>query len=134
MKRTFTSIITLLFALSVFTANVSFAKEKDNWDAFSKNLVAALQTPNTGLQVSAMQQVIKHADKVNVDAAALDLIKLYRRHKDDSVRQMALVTINSVNNEWALEIVKRDFEFEKSKTIKRMMAAIIKEGQSKKTS
>jgi hypothetical protein len=134
MKRTFTSIVTCLFVLAVLSTNVSFAEEKVNWETFGKNLVSALQAPNTGLQVSAMQEVIKHAENVNVDKAGLDLIKLYRRHKDENVRQMALVTINSVNNEWAMEIVKRDFEFEKSKNIKRMMAAIIKEGQSKKTS
>ena len=65
-----------------------------------------------------MQLVITYADKLDVSDAALDLVRLYRTHKDERVRQMALVTIHTINNDWAAGIVKRDYAFEKSNKIK----------------
>lgn len=106
--------------------------EKTDWKSFSKNLVAALKTDNTGLQVSAMQLVIKWKDRINVNDAALDLVKLYRSHKNEYVRQMALVTINTMSNDWAAGIVVRDLNFEESERMKRMMVAIIKKNQTKR--
>ena len=125
MKRFISIFATLVFSFTLMFSNVSFAKERVDWDAFSKNLVKALKTPNTGLQVSAMQKVITYSDKLNISDAALELVRLYRNHKDERVRQLALVTINATNNDWAAGIVKRDYDFEKSAKIKQVMAAII---------
>ena len=96
-----------------------------NWNAFSKNLVVALKTDNLGLQISAMQHIIHWADHLKVGEAAPVLIRLYRNHENVRVRQIALVTINAINNDWAKGIVKRDIAFEESARIKKMMYAIL---------
>lgn len=106
--------------------------KKTDWKTFSKNLVIALKSGNTGLQVSAMQLVIKWDKKVNVSAAALDLVKLYRKHENEKVRQIALVTINTMNNDFAAGIVARDIAFEKSEQMKRLMVAVIKQNRAKR--
>lgn len=131
MKRISTLLTVFVFAFSLLVADVGFAKEKVNWKAFGKNLEMALKTPNTGLQVSAMQKVIKYAGKIKVDGAVLELVKLYRNHENVKVRQMALVTINTLNNDWAKSIAKRDYRFEKSEKIKKMMVAIMKSKKDK---
>jgi len=129
MKRATTYFLMIVFVLSL--VSLASAQDKEDWDTFSQNLTVALKTSNTGLQVSAMQLVIQYADKLKMDEAAKDLVKLYRKNKDERVRLMALVTINSIDNDWALSVVKRDFAYEKSTRIKKAMAAIItKSGKS----
>ena len=64
-----------------------------------------------------MKKVIAYADKLNISDVALELVRLYRNHKDERVRQLALVIINATNNDWAAGIVKRDYGFEKSAKI-----------------
>ena len=131
MKRIITVLTVTVFSILFFSSNTSIAQDKVDWKAFSKNLVMAIKSPNTGLQVSAMQLMITYAEKLDVSDATLDLVRLYRTHKNERVRQIALVTINEINNDWATGIVKRDYTFEKSKSIKKMMAAIIVQNQKK---
>ena len=135
MKRTamILSLLCLLVGSSVFAANDDWKKllSKTDWNVYSKNLVTALKSDNLGLQVSAMQQVIKYKDYINVDRAALDLVRIYRRHKDDRMRQLALVTLYSAKNDWAMGIIKRDFNFECCPKVKRLMAAMLVEKSKK---
>ena len=107
--------------------------ENTDWNLYSKNLVKAMNSHNLGLQVSAMQQIIKYKDNVNVDQAVQTIFRLYRRDKDVRVRQMALKTIYELQNDYALGILERDVNYEKSSKIKRMLVAILNE-QSKKIS
>lgn len=127
------ALIGLLVGSSVFAANDDWEKlvAKTDWKAYSKNLVAALKSDNLGLQVSAMQQVIKYKDYLDVDRAVLDLVRVYRRHKDDRMRQLALVTLYSMKNDWAMGIVKRDFNFECCPKVKKLMAVILYERSKK---
>ncbi len=124
MKRfaIFVILIQLCFASTVWSRDQD---DKTNWDLFSKNLVKAIQNKNLGLKISALQHVIHHKDNINVDRAVIDIVRLYRSHKDDRVRQLALVTLHAMENDWAIGIIKRDFRFEKSPQIKRIMLAIL---------
>lgn len=136
MKKSLTILTALVFSLVLITGNNSFAGDKDlkcigcviektDWKAFSKNLVKALKSENPGLQTSAMQFVIKHGTQVNVDRAILDIVRLYRINKDEKVRQLALVTIHATQNQFALDIVKRDLLLENNPKIKKTMLAIL---------
>ena len=107
--------------------------ESTDWNLYSKNLVQAMDSKNLGLQVSAMQQIIKYKDNVNVDQAVQTIFRLYRRDKDVRVRQIALKTIYELQNDWALGVLARDVNYEKSPKIKRMLVAILSE-QSKQIS
>jgi hypothetical protein len=132
MKRV-TSIATI-FLLSFLLISSSFAFAKNDWEnlvknadwqKFSQNLEEALTIKNVGLQTSAMQMIIKYGNKVDVDNSVLNLVRIYRMNKNEKIRQLALVTLHAMQNDWALGIIKRDFRFESSDKIKRMMAAII---------
>jgi len=101
--------------------------ENTDWNLYSKNLVKAMNSENLGLQVSSMQQIIKYKDNVNVDKAVQTIFRLYRRDKDVRVRQMALKTIYELQNDWALGMLARDVNYEKTPKIKRMLVAILSE-------
>lgn len=128
MKRTLTIFATVLFAFSLIFAVNSQATD---YEAFSKNLVKALKSDNQGLQVSAMQQVIKYGKKVDVKDATLDIVRVYRRSNNEKFRQLALAAINAMQSEWALGIVKRDYQFETNPKIKKMMAAVLNANKEK---
>ena len=136
MKKLLTILTALVFSLVLITGNNIFAGEKDfkcigciiektDWNSFSNNLVEALKSENQGLQTSAMQFVIKYGTQVNVDRAMFDIVRLYRNNKNEQVRRMALVTIHATQNQFALDIVKRDLAFENNPKIKKTMLAIL---------
>ena len=117
-------IISTIFVVAFFLS-ATVSSQATDFEAFSKNLVKALKSDNQGLQVSAMQKVIKYGTKVNVDAAVINIVRVYRTNKDERFRQLALAAISSMQNEWAVGIVQRDYRFERNPKIKRMMAAVL---------
>jgi len=132
MKRATNIATVFLLSFLLLTSSFAFAKDDWNhlvksadWQKFSKNLEEALNMKNVGLQTSAMQMIIKYGNKVDVDNSALNLVRIYRMNKNEKIRQLALVTLHAMQNDWALGIIKRDIRFESSEKIKRMMVAII---------
>ncbi len=122
MKRFLASLILLLFGITQF----SFAGDKDrlakvNWDAFSKNLVVAIASENEGLRQSAMQHIITYCDYLDVNDCVFDLVRIYRYHKDQRMRQMAVVTLHKIGNPWSMSFLKRNLKFEDNPTIYRQI-------------
>ena len=117
-----------VFVLLFFTSS-SFAQKDEQWFAFSVNLIEALKSNNEGLQISAMQLVIKHADKVWVHEAAYDIYQIFCNNENPRVRQLALVTLYKIQNRWALECLCKDVKKETNPIIKHQMLAIIHEQQ-----
>ena len=98
-----------------------------NWNAFSKNLVKAIASENEGLQRSAMRMIIHHADKVNVDQAVFDLVRIYRSNKNEKVRQLAVVALHKIQNKWAMDFLKRDLKFEDSPVLQKQILYCVNE-------
>ncbi len=111
----------------------SQAQEKPvNWKLVGKNLVRSLASENEGLRQSAMDFYIKHADKLDINAAVYNVMHVYRNHKDARVKKLALVTLYEMQNKWAMEFLKVDLRFQDSEELKRMVAAIVQEYEAKK--
>jgi len=115
MKRAMRITSALILSFLFLTASFVFANDNWNylvltadWQKFSNNLEKAIDSKNTGLQTSAMQMVIKYGDKVDVDNSVIKLVRFYRISKDERVRQLALVSLYSMQNDWALGIIKRN--------------------------
>ena len=65
--KTLKAILSTLLVVAVMGQTSLMAQEhKVNWKAFSINLVEALRTGNPGIQQSAMQRIIRYADKLDV--------------------------------------------------------------------
>lgn len=148
MKR-ITTFVTV-FALSLALATASFAgngtdKKSEaealatlktaetnaitaaQWAAFNKNLVHALQSDIDGVQLAAVQLVIKYGDQVDVDDAVFDVVRLYRDNADDDVRRMAVVALGKMQHPWAMDLLKRSLRFEKTPTVRKTLHAVVAE-------
>jgi hypothetical protein len=105
----------------------------DKWEKFSQSLVQMFKSDNDGLKQSAMQRIIQYADKLDVQDAAFDIYNIYRWHKDTKMRQLALVTLNSIKYEWAMKQLYKDIKIEESPSLKRQMVFMVNEYFSKQS-
>lgn len=113
--------------------NNSYAQERQvNWAAFSKNLVVALGTTNSGLQLSAMGMIIRYSDKLQVDDAVFDVMRIYRLNKDPQVRILALVTLHKIQNDWAMYCLKSNMKFETDQRVKQMCGFVLNDYYAQK--
>ncbi len=125
MKHSTFRFSVILAVLAMFTFN-AFATEEseEKWDDFSKNLVKALTSENNGIQKSAMQMVIKHGDKVDVNDAAYDVLYVFRTDENQKVRQLALSTLAKINNDQVNYLLERQIKFEADPVIRKQLEAI----------
>jgi hypothetical protein len=118
--------ITFALIIMIINATSAFATERNvNWGTVSENLVSALQSDNPGLQQSAMRLIIQHADKVNVDEAVINMMGLYRYSDNTKVRQLALVTLHKIQNQYAMDFVKRNLKYETDEKIIKLSNAML---------
>lgn len=133
MKKSMAFCACVVLSLVLFIAGSSSAQEKAiNWKRVGKNLVRSLASENDGLRQSAMDFFIQHAHQLDIDAAVYDVMRVYRNHRDERVKKLALVTLYKMQNKWAMEFLKVDLRFQDSAELKRMVAAIVQEYEAKK--
>jgi len=128
MKNRKGTIYFIAFALLLMIINTTsaFATERNvNWDVVSENLVNALQSDNPGLQQSAMRLVIQYANQVDVDEAVRNMMSLYRHSDDSKVRQLALVTLHKIGDDYAMDFVKRNLKYETDEKIIKLSNAML---------
>ncbi len=132
MKRVITCLIILALSLVVIGANPVYSQDDEfNWVSFSKNLAANLASENSGVKQSAMQLIIKYGDKLKLDDDAIfELVRIYRGENDVKYRQMALVTLYSLKDKWAMKFIKQSYNFEYDPVLKHTIAAMVLEIQS----
>ena len=135
MKRVITCLAFVALSLGLLAANQANAQGTEvDWDSFSRNLSANLKMNNNGLKLSTMQLIIKYGDKLTLtDDAIYRLVRIYRWEKDLKYRQMALVALHSLEDKWAMEFLIRSLKFEDDPVLKRMIAAIVLDYESKKS-
>lgn len=131
MKRTNFYFIILSLVIISLAINAEAKVKAVKWDLFSKNLVLALKTDNDGLKRSAMMRIIQYADSLKVDEAAFDIMWIYRHHKDEKCRQLALVTLYKMQNRWAINALKLHVKFEKSPQLRNQIYAILNDYQNR---
>lgn len=126
MKRSnlFTLMLVTTALLFVWSNGYGQVQQAD-WDVFSKNLVKALQSENKGLQQSAMQLIIRHADNLNVKDAAFDVVSIIRKQKDSKVRQLAMVTLYHIKHDRAMYFLKRNIQFEKDEAVRKLNSTLV---------
>ena len=131
MKRVVTCLVIFALSILVIGANPVYSQENVDWVSFSKNLAANLASENTGVKQSAMQLIIKYSDKLELDDDSIfELVRVYRWEKDVKYRQMALVTLHSLKDKWAIEFIKQSYNFEYDPVLKHTIAAMVLEYQS----
>ncbi len=104
-----------------------FAGEKSEayWNKFSKNLVHALKSENTGVKQSAMQMVIRFKDHVDVDEARFAVMDVFKKSNNRQERQLALMTLYAIGHTLDMGYLERYVSFEEDAVVKRQIAAIL---------
>lgn len=123
-----------LFALAAGTAraDVSLWPTPDaswtetDWAAFSENLVVALGTDNDGLQVSALQMIVRYGERLDVRDAAFDVIRMFQNHRDPRVRRMAAVGCTRLKSGWALGFLRMSEPFERDARVRATLQSIVR--------
>ena len=133
MSKFITSFLTVAL-LSSFVFGSSTNDQVD-WDLFSDNIKEALKSENTGLKISAMQHIIKYSDDLNVSnaSAAFDVMREFKNNEDQSIRRLSLITLYRMNNDWAMESLKRQYKFEENIKIKHAINAFVLAYENDKT-
>ena len=95
------------------------------WHTFSKHLTEALTSEHEGVQVAAMQLVIRYGKLVDVRSAVPEVMRLYREHADDDVRRMAVVALGQMNSRRAVGFLRLSEDFEPNETVRRTIHAVV---------
>ncbi|MCK5077853.1 MAG: hypothetical protein KAR38_15830 [Calditrichia bacterium] len=132
MKHLNKLIVIAIVAVVLFTPAFAQAQKTTVNEVFSKNLVKALKSDNMGLKKSAMQLVIRYGDRLNVKDAAFDLMDVYRNHRNNRVRHLAMVAIYKMDYNRGVDFIVRNLKFEDHQPIKDMTYAIMLEMQQGK--
>ena len=128
MKKQSVTTYFLVVAFLMMFVNVVSAQSTErniDWDRLSENLVHAIQSDNPGVQQAAMRLVIQYADKVDVTDAVNDLMYIYRYSDNTKERQLALVTLHKIGNEYAMDFAKRNMKFETDEKILKISNACL---------
>ena len=116
--------LTLMFMI-INSVSAQAPEPKYDWDAISENLVIGIKTGNPGVQQAAMRMVIQYPQELNVDEAINELMHIYRFNEDTKMRQLALVTLHKINNEYAMDFAKRNLEFENDEKVLKLSQAVL---------
>lgn len=95
-----------------------------DWASYGEVLVDAIKSGNELLVRAALRLSIQYAESVDVSAAIIDMMSVYREHDDDRVRQLAAVALASTESAIALGYLRLSVDFEKSPAVKRTIKAL----------
>lgn len=114
--------IKLLENIPVQTPNLS----RVQWNDFADRLEEALDTDHRGLNHAALRLVIAYGDHFKLDEdAVFDVMRIYRNDYSERARRMAVVALAEMNSNWAIRFLERSSRFEKSKTVKQTILAVL---------
>ncbi|KPL17369.1 MAG: hypothetical protein AMS26_01070 [Bacteroides sp. SM23_62] len=114
--------------LASILIGIGLAQEEDmDWKGYNDNLLRFLRSNDDSLKILAMQSIILHGDKVNVNQEVYTIYNIYRSHKNEKVRQLALVALYKINNVWVLKNLIKDYYKETNLVIRGQIASILKE-------
>ena len=120
-------ILPLIFLVLVSLSSLAFAgnNENVNWKKFSDNLTKSLKSENIGVRLSAMQLIIRYSDKIDVTDGVFDVMREFRNNDDQNIRKLALITLYKMNDNWAIEFLKMQHQYEENQDIKNKIEHIV---------
>ncbi len=99
---------------------------REQWDTFSDNLEQALACGHEGVQQGALRMIIFYGDNLAISRTGVhNAVRIYRDHKDDRLRRMAVVALGKIQDSWGLDMLKRSARFEKSPSVRQTILAVL---------
>jgi len=125
-SRFFLTLFTLTLTLMIINSvSAQVPEDEYDWESISENLVVGIQSGNPGVQQACMRMIIQHPEKINVDEAINDLMHIYRFDDNTKMRQLALVTLHKIGNEYAMDFAKRNLAFESDEKVLKLSQAAL---------
>ncbi|KAA3658703.1 MAG: hypothetical protein DWQ10_10610 [Calditrichaeota bacterium] len=118
--------IALLFSFTTLQANEP-ERSQEFWKMYSKNLVKCIKEGNEGVRYAALQRIISYGDKLDVNAAVFDIMRIYRTDPNVHAKQLALNALHKMRNEWAIGFLKLQIRHEKNVALRNQIYAMIKD-------
>jgi hypothetical protein len=117
----------LVTTLVLFLSSVFAFAQSDVliWNGNSDELVELIKSKDENKQVFALQKIITYPELVNDNSIAYDIYNIYRTHKNDKIRQMALVALFRMKHYNLLKNLKDDFYNEKNPEIRNQIWFIL---------
>jgi len=120
----------LLFVFFIITSIqvAGFAQESHLiWNGNSDQLLKLLLSENEKDNVVALQIILTHIENIDTKSFSYYLYDLFRNHKNDKIRKMALVTLHKTKHYFAMQKLAKDYYIEKNPEIKKLIAFILDE-------
>jgi len=127
MNRLFMSSIFIMIIVFAMSTLVVAGDVDTKWDKASRNMVEGLKYGNDGLKQSILQNIIRFGDSLDVNEAIFEIMRIYRNHENEGMRQLALIALHKTNNDWAMAFLERAVKFEKSPKLRKSICAILRE-------
>ena len=72
-----------------------------------------------------MQLIIRYSDKIDVTDGVFDVMREFRNNDDQNIRKLALITLYKMNDNWAIEFLKMQHQYEENQDIKNKIEHIV---------
>ncbi|MCK5454928.1 MAG: hypothetical protein KAJ16_11225 [Calditrichia bacterium] len=127
MNRFFVSSIVTMVIVFAMCSLVAAGNVETKWDMASRNMVDGLKYGNDGLKQSILQNIIRFGDSLDVNEAIFEIMRIYRNHENEGMRQLALIALHKTNDDWAMTFLQRAVRFEKSPKLRKSICAILQD-------
>jgi hypothetical protein len=100
--------------------------QKEDWNKLSQSLRENVAADDPHTQRVAMREIILYnylsKNSLDLDETVFDLLTIYEESENTKVKQLAIVTLHSIGNEWSMDYLCDSIKFEKDKNLKKFMA------------
>ncbi|MCK4894772.1 MAG: hypothetical protein GQ561_02815 [Calditrichae bacterium] len=127
MNRLCVSSIVAMVIIFAMCSLVAAGNVETKWDMASRNMVDGLKYGNDGLKQSILQNIIRFGDSLDVNEAIFEIMRIYRNHENEGMRQLALIALHKINDDWAMTFLQRAVRFEKSPKLRKSICAILQD-------
>lgn len=97
------------------------------WNEFKKALITGLKSNDQKLQEASMQSVIQYSDSLNLETAALDVLRIFRNSQSPGIRKLALIALNSIGEQRTMEFLASSVKYEKDDSVRNLCYACLDE-------
>jgi hypothetical protein len=123
MKQSKTFFMTFVFIL--ISGIIYTQSDILIWNGSSDELDAFIKSKDENKISFALQKIIMNPETVKLSYAAYDIYNIYRFHKNDKIRQMALVALYKTKHYFLLKYLRDDLYKEKNLQIRKQIYSIL---------
>lgn len=96
------------------------------WVAYSNRISDALASDQDGLREAALRMTVLYGDRLKLDRTdTFEMIRVFRDHKNNRMRRLAVVALNAQDDHWGMEMLARSYKFEDDPGVHYQIAAVL---------